>query len=186
MELTGQVPLPRSRVHQPCAACRMLRRKCDRNCVLSPYFPSDEIEKFVGVHKVFGASNVIKMIQDTVVLISSYINLNTYDQMVEEEKRDDTVQAIVYEAKARLRDPIYGSAGTIFHLQRMVNELRSQLESTTAQVMELQEQRDRLLGILMNVHYLEFDTLPTMQHVDPLFYGSNSIHDIDPPVSFFL
>ncbi|PON97275.1 Zn(2)-C6 fungal-type DNA-binding domain containing protein [Trema orientale] len=169
MELTGQVPLPRSRVHQPCAACRMLRRKCDRNCVLSPYFPSDEIEKFAGVHKVFGASNVIKMIQ-----------------MVEEEKRDDTVQAIVYEAKARLRDPIYGSAGTIFHLQRMVNELRSQLESTTAQVMELQEHRDRLLGILMNVHYLEFDTLPTMQHVDPLFYGSNSIHDIDPPVSFFL
>lgn len=50
-------------VHLPCAACRMLRRKCETSCLLAPYFPGDEVEKFAGVHKVFGASNVIKMIQ---------------------------------------------------------------------------------------------------------------------------
>lgn len=94
--------------------------------------------------------------------------------MVEEEKRDDAVKALVYEATARLRDPIYGSAGIIFHMQNMVNDLTSQLQSTTAQVLELQEQKDQLLGILMNVHYLEFDTLPTLHHVDPLFDGCNS------------
>lgn len=59
---TQVVPM-HNRVHQPCAACRMLRRRCDRNCSLAPYFPGEEIEKFAGVHKVFGASNVIKMIQ---------------------------------------------------------------------------------------------------------------------------
>ena len=59
----GLEALAQYRTHQPCAACRMLRRRCDSNCILAPYFPSDEIEKFSGVHKVFGASNVIKMIQ---------------------------------------------------------------------------------------------------------------------------
>lgn len=54
-----------SRAHQPCAACRMLRRKCDNNCLLAPYFPGDDVEKFAGVHRVFGASNVAKMIQVT-------------------------------------------------------------------------------------------------------------------------
>lgn len=59
----GLEALARARTHQPCAACKMLRRRCDGKCILAPYFPSDEIEKFAGVHKVFGASNVIKMIQ---------------------------------------------------------------------------------------------------------------------------
>lgn len=49
--------------HQPCAACRMLRRRCDSKCPLAPYFPTDELENFVGVHRVFGASNAIKLIQ---------------------------------------------------------------------------------------------------------------------------
>ena len=107
-----------------------------------------------------------------------------HDQMVEETKRDDAVKAIVYEATCRVRDPVYGSAGIIFHLQKMVNELKSQLETTTTQALELQEQRDQLLGILMNFHYLyEFDTVPTMEHNmdDPVFDGCNSTHV---PVSF--
>ncbi|XP_002530212.2 LOB domain-containing protein 1 [Ricinus communis] len=126
--------LARGKAHQPCAACRMLRRRCDNNCVLAPYFPY-EIENFAGVHKVFGASNVIKMIQ-----------------MVEETRREDAVKAIIYEATARLRDPVYGCAGTIFHLQKMVHELNMRVETVRSQVLELQEQRDQLLGILTKVH----------------------------------
>jgi len=49
--------------HQPCAACRMLRRRCDSKCVLAPYFPTNEVENFAVVHRVFGASNVVRMIQ---------------------------------------------------------------------------------------------------------------------------
>ncbi|GAV88029.1 DUF260 domain-containing protein [Cephalotus follicularis] len=132
----GFQELARSSPHQPCAACRMLRRRCDSNCTLAPYFPSHEIQKFAGVHKVYGASNVIKMIQ-----------------MVEETKREDTVKAIVYEATARLRDPVYGSTRSIFHLQNMIEDLKGQLESTRARILELQEQTDQLLAILMNVHH---------------------------------
>ena len=47
----------------PCAACKSLRRKCTRECIFLPYFPRDDPEKFARVHKVFGASNVAKMLQ---------------------------------------------------------------------------------------------------------------------------
>ncbi|KAF8379740.1 hypothetical protein HHK36_029188 [Tetracentron sinense] len=127
----------RSRTYQPCAACRMLRRRCGDKCLLAPFFPAEDVENFAGVHKVFGASNVNKMLQ-----------------VVEETNREDAVKSIVYEASARLRDPIYGSAGVILQLQKHVQELEVQLESTRAQVLELREQRDELSRILMNVHQL--------------------------------
>ncbi|KAL3583919.1 hypothetical protein D5086_014980 [Populus alba] len=47
----------------PCAACKLLRRRCAQDCVFAPYFPADEPQKFASVHKVFGASNVNKMLQ---------------------------------------------------------------------------------------------------------------------------
>jgi hypothetical protein len=47
----------------PCAACKLLRRRCAQDCVFSPYFPADEPQKFANVHRVFGASNVNKMLQ---------------------------------------------------------------------------------------------------------------------------
>lgn len=58
----------------PCAACKLLRRRCAQDCVFSPYFPADEPQKFASVHKVFGASNVNKMLQvrdlSLIILIS--------------------------------------------------------------------------------------------------------------------
>nr|GMD67400.1 LOB domain-containing protein 4-like [Ipomoea batatas] len=47
----------------PCAACKLLRRRCAKDCVFAPYFPADEPHKFASVHKVFGASNVNKLLQ---------------------------------------------------------------------------------------------------------------------------
>lgn len=46
----------------PCAACKLLRRKCAEECPFSPYFSPHEPQKFAAVHKVFGASNVSKML----------------------------------------------------------------------------------------------------------------------------
>ncbi|KAE8721496.1 LOB domain-containing protein 1 [Hibiscus syriacus] len=134
----GLESVSRVRTHQPCAACRMLRRRCDSSCILAPYFSCDEIDKFAKVHKVFGASNVIKMIQ-----------------IVEERNREDAVKALVYEATARIRDPVYGSTGAICQLQKMVQELTMQLESTKARVLELKQQKDEFLGLLVNVNYLD-------------------------------
>lgn len=47
----------------PCAACKILRRRCIDKCVLAPYFPPTEPVKFTIAHRVFGASNIIKLLQ---------------------------------------------------------------------------------------------------------------------------
>ena len=47
----------------PCASCKLLRRRCAKDCIFAPYFPPDDPHKFAIVHKVFGASNVSKMLQ---------------------------------------------------------------------------------------------------------------------------
>ena len=50
-------------VLSPCAACKILRRRCVEKCVLAPYFPPTEPYKFTIAHRVFGASNIIKFLQ---------------------------------------------------------------------------------------------------------------------------
>ncbi|KAJ6815147.1 LOB domain-containing protein 4 [Iris pallida] len=72
----------------PCAACKLLRRRCSQDCLFAPYFPADEPHKFANVHKVFGASNVNKLLQELPV-----------------QHRSDAVSSMVYEANARVRDP---------------------------------------------------------------------------------
>ena len=47
----------------PCASCKLLRRRCTKDCIFAPFFPADDPHKFAIVHKVFGASNVAKMLQ---------------------------------------------------------------------------------------------------------------------------
>lgn len=84
--------------NSPCAACKFLRRKCTQECVFAPYFPPDQPLKFANVHKVFGASNVAKLLNE----------LNA-------TQREDAVNSLAYEAEYRLRDPVYGCVGLIFN-----------------------------------------------------------------------
>ncbi|XP_020983031.2 LOB domain-containing protein 21-like [Arachis duranensis] len=93
-----------------CAACKFLKRRCIPNCIFAPYFRSDECKKFAKVHKVFGASNVSKILVE-----------------VPEDQREDTVNSLAYEAEARLRDPVYGCIGAIALLQRKMLELQHDL-----------------------------------------------------------
>ena len=53
----------------PCASCKLLRRRCTQECVFAPYFPPEDPHKFAIVHKVFGASNVSKMLQVRSILL---------------------------------------------------------------------------------------------------------------------
>ncbi|XP_042053510.1 LOB domain-containing protein 4-like [Salvia splendens] len=104
----------------PCAACKLLRRRCAQDCVFAPYFPADDPHKFACVHKVFGASNINKMLQE-----------------LEERKRGDAVRSMVYEAKARVRDPVYGCVGAISSLQQQIDDLQTQLALTQAQLVHM-------------------------------------------------
>lgn len=104
----------------PCAACKMLRRRCSPGCVFAPYFPAGEPHRFACVHKVFGASNISKLLQEVPV-----------------EHRGDAVSSLVYEANARMRDPIYGCVGAITSLQRQVESLQTQLALAQAEMIRL-------------------------------------------------
>ncbi|CBI14975.3 unnamed protein product, partial [Vitis vinifera] len=53
-----------SSYNSPCAACKFLRRKCMPGCIFAPYFPPEEPQKFANVHKIFGASNVTKLLNE--------------------------------------------------------------------------------------------------------------------------
>ncbi|KAL1548696.1 LOB domain-containing protein 18-like [Salvia divinorum] len=95
----------------PCGACKFLRRKCVAGCVFAPYFDSEQgAAHFAAVHKVFGASNVSKLLLH-----------------IPPNKRLDTVITICYEAQSRLRDPIYGCVAHIFNLQQQVVNLQQEL-----------------------------------------------------------
>lgn len=98
--------------NSPCAACKCLRRKCTQECVFAPYFPPDNPQKFTNVHKVFGASNVSKLLNE----------LNA-------AQREDAVNSLAYEAEYRLRDPVYGCVGLISILQHKLKQVQHDLES---------------------------------------------------------
>ncbi|CAL1403355.1 unnamed protein product [Linum trigynum] len=123
---------PPPAIVSPCAACKILRRRCTaEKCVLAPYFPPTDPAKFTIAHRVFGASNIIKFLQE-----------------LPEEQRADAVSSMVYEASARIRDPVYGSAGAICQLQKQVGELQAQLAKAQAQVATMQCQQANLMAIL--------------------------------------
>ena len=61
----------------PCAACKLLRRRCAEECPFSPYFSPHEPQKFAAVHKVFGASNVSKLLMVCSMYISFPPNISS-------------------------------------------------------------------------------------------------------------
>ncbi|KAF8008027.1 hypothetical protein BT93_K1880 [Corymbia citriodora subsp. variegata] len=87
-----------------CASCKHQRKKCDDKCVLSPYFPAEKSAEFQAVHKVYGVSNVTKMVL-----------------AVCEEDRRRLTDSLVWEARFRQQDPIHGAFG---EYQRIQNELQ--------------------------------------------------------------
>lgn len=74
------------------------------DCVFAPYFSCDQgAVRFAAIHKVFGASNVSKLL----------MHLPVAD-------RCEAVVTIAYEAQARIKDPVYGCVAQIFALQQQV------------------------------------------------------------------
>lgn len=82
------------------------------SCIFAPYFPPEEPQKFANVHKIFGASNVTKLLNELLP-----------------HQREDAVNSLAYEAEARVRDPVYGCVGAISYLQRQVERLQKELDA---------------------------------------------------------
>ncbi|CAK9159886.1 unnamed protein product [Ilex paraguariensis] len=120
-KITSTIPKPQkirmTGSGSPCGACKFLRRKCVRGCVFAPYFCHEQgASHFAAIHKVFGASNVSKLLAHLPV-----------------SDRCEAAVTISYEAQARLQDPIYGCVSHIFSLQQQVVNLQAQLASLKEQ-----------------------------------------------------
>lgn len=85
-----------------CAACKHQRRKCTQDCVFPPYFPGNQSEEFQLVHKIFGVSNLSKIIK----------NLET------PQDRQEAVESIKWEAAMWEQDPVHGPLGAYRKLER--------------------------------------------------------------------
>ncbi|XVF30209.1 hypothetical protein REPUB_Repub16aG0037800 [Reevesia pubescens] len=107
--------------NSPCAGCKFLRRKCQPECVFAPYFPPDQPQKFANVHKVFGASNITKLLNE-----------------LHPSQREDAVNSLAYEADMRLRDPVYGCVGVISLLQHQLRQLQMDLSCAKSELSKYQ------------------------------------------------
>ncbi|RDX61204.1 LOB domain-containing protein 6, partial [Mucuna pruriens] len=105
----------------PCAACKFLRRKCQAECVFAPYFPPDQPQKFVNVHRIFGASNVSKLLNE-----------------LHPHQREDAVNSLAYEAEMRLRDPVNGCVGIISLLHQQLRQLQMDLQTAKFELSKIQ------------------------------------------------
>ncbi|KAL5756767.1 hypothetical protein ACOSP7_021196 [Xanthoceras sorbifolium] len=100
-----------------CAACKYLRKKCPQDCVVAPYFPSNNPQRFSAVHKIFGAANIAKMLQ-----------------LLPEHLRMEAADCMAMEAYSRIEDPVYGCVKFIYQLQQQITELQSQTIQIKAQI----------------------------------------------------
>ncbi|KAL5994431.1 hypothetical protein ACLOJK_024481 [Asimina triloba] len=83
----------RSKTNMPCAACKLLRRRCTKDCIFLPHFPSTEPEKFVVVHRIFGASNVSKTLQ---VMLAALVEVSLVASLAEQSNAITLCYLITY------------------------------------------------------------------------------------------
>lgn len=93
--------------------------------MFAPYFPPDQPQKFANVHKVFGASNVTKLLNE-----------------LHPHQREDAVNSLAYEADMRLRDPVYGCVGVISLLQQQLRQLQMDLSYAKSELSKYQNSID--------------------------------------------
>ncbi|XLR29526.1 LOB domain-containing protein 24-like [Arachis ipaensis] len=113
-------------ISERCAACKNQRRKCPSDCIFSPCFPANDPQKFACVHKIYGGSNVGKMLQG----IPTYL-------------REQAANALYLEAKWRIHDPVYGCVGIISSLYEQIQNAEIELAKIQTQITfyKLQTQR---------------------------------------------
>ncbi|KAL8038642.1 hypothetical protein ABFX02_11G121300 [Erythranthe guttata] len=101
-----------------CAACKYQRRKCRPKCPLAPYFPANQPKTFQCVHRLFGVSNVTKILQ----------SLKT------DIEKDDAMKSIIFESKMREQFPVEGCTRVIQDLRLQIHYALQELNRVHAQL----------------------------------------------------
>ncbi|XP_042396885.1 LOB domain-containing protein 7-like [Zingiber officinale] len=94
-----------------CAACRHQRRRCKPDCTLAPYFPANDQHKFLNAHRLFGVSNIIKIIA----------NLDPL-------QRNEAMRTIIFQSDMRAQDPVGGCYQLIQDLDNQIKHHVAELQ----------------------------------------------------------
>ncbi|KAK4347203.1 hypothetical protein RND71_033542 [Anisodus tanguticus] len=90
-----------------CASCKHQRKKCvEGDCVMWRHFPANKMDEFLGVHKVFGISNVTKKIK-------------SLDDVAQQ---DEAIKSFLWEARLWQEDPVHGPLGEYKKLEQQHKE----------------------------------------------------------------
>ncbi|OMO57244.1 hypothetical protein COLO4_35466 [Corchorus olitorius] len=123
-----------------CAACKFQRRKCIPDCPLAPYFPADQPKIFQNAHKLFGVSNLLKLLKS-----------------LDPAQHAEAMRSIKYQANARDLFPVHGCVGVISQLNYQIRLLQEEFHLVNAQLemyMYRQQYHPNISSISMadNVH----------------------------------
>ncbi|KAL6644518.1 hypothetical protein ACP70R_016126 [Stipagrostis hirtigluma subsp. patula] len=124
-----------------CAACKYLRRRCASDCVLAPYFPASQPQRYANVHAVFGTSNVTRLLQASSELADMILKWACAPllrcatlQSLPVQERGPAADTMAAEAYWRVQDPVYGCTGVISRLQEEIRAAQRELARTRAQL----------------------------------------------------
>ncbi|WMV44160.1 hypothetical protein MTR67_037545 [Solanum verrucosum] len=95
-----------------CAACRYQRKRCEENCPLAPFFPSNKVEDFNKVIRLYKVSTIINML----------------NSVADNEKKAKMVETLILEAKIRYENPVYGCIAVEEKLRLEIEETMKELD----------------------------------------------------------
>ncbi|KAL3511680.1 hypothetical protein ACH5RR_024397 [Cinchona calisaya] len=117
LKMHTNVTIARINTTQACAACKYQRRKCAPDCILAPYFPHDRQRQFLNAHKLFGVSNITKIIRN-----------------LDQPEKDAAMRTIIFQSDVRATDPVGGCYRIIRQLQHQIDYTKAELDFVLHQI----------------------------------------------------
>ncbi|KAE9610035.1 putative transcription factor AS2-LOB family [Lupinus albus] len=138
---------------QACAACKYQRRKCTSECLLAPHFPADQPNVFLNVHKLFGVSNIVKILK-----------------ILEPNQKQIAMDSIIIQSNYRNKYPVHGCCEEICRLQYQILWAEEELQVVYQQLetcRQQQQQKEQASMAIPHTNALTlFDHSPLPQTYD--------------------
>ncbi|KAI3954022.1 hypothetical protein MKW98_017846 [Papaver atlanticum] len=112
---------------QACAVCKYQRRKCSNECPLKPYFPADQPKMFQNAHRLFGVSNILKIINPLPPNLKS-----------------EAMRSIIYQSNIRDKHRVHGCIAIIEQLNFQYQQARLELDAVNTQLAICRQQYNQL------------------------------------------
>ncbi|GJZ25159.1 LOB domain-containing protein 36-like protein [Tanacetum coccineum] len=110
--------MPRS---TSCVACMNKHGACNEACVFAHYFTRDKADEYDLVHRIYGRNKVYKILSD----------LSTSSEIKRASK------SLVFEARARAKDKVYGVVGLVRDLQHKLEQDQAELKNAKKELTDL-------------------------------------------------